>query len=104
MRLRAEAAVTPSAAVHGFRSWWTCGGAGIALGKRDRGTLCACVPCAHPSRVRVGRPGVWRGSGGLEGGDPRRRGDVERVEDLALRVAERRGLLNGAVGPGEGDE
>jgi hypothetical protein len=69
------------------------------LGERDPG-LCALVRRVPTRAGRRVRPG----SGGLEGGDPRWRGGLERVEDLALRVGERRGLLDGAVGSGEGDE
>jgi hypothetical protein len=73
-------------------------------GSGDFVRLCAVGPrVAGP-----GGAGLWPragvGLGGLEGGDPRRRVDGERVEDLALRVRQRGGLLNGAVGPLEGDE
>src|SRR3954468_6437172 len=86
----------------GFRSWWAREGDAISRGRRDRWSLCACAPCAHAWRWG-GRPGGG-GSGGVERGDRRWRLDGGGVEDLALGVGEPRGLLDGAVGAGEGDE
>jgi hypothetical protein len=52
-----------------------------------------------PTPTDAGRPG----SGWLEGGDPRRRLDLECGEDGALRVGRRGGLLDGAGGAVQGD-
>ncbi len=64
--------------------------------------LCAVCPRVA---VRAGRAGVV--AAGQAGWRVVIRGGAwiaERVEDLALRVGERGGLLDGAVGPLEGDE
>jgi hypothetical protein len=53
-----------------------------------------------PTPTDAGRPG----SGWLEGGDPRRRLELECGEDGALRVGRRGGLLDDAGGALQGDE
>src|SRR3954447_22320751 len=71
-----------------------------------RSRLSSGIPglCALVRRVPTRRRGGAGRLGGLEGGDPRGGGDREGVEDGALGVGERCGLLDAAVGSLEGDE